>query len=28
MRGYYKNARRVNYGPNVTGLDYEVEGLG
>lgn len=27
MRGYYKNARRGNYGPNVTGLDYVVEGL-
>lgn len=26
--GYYKNARRENYGPNVTGLDYVVEGLG
>ena len=28
MRGYYKNARRANYGPNVKGLDYVVEGLG
>lgn len=28
MRGYYKNARRGNYGPNVRGLDYVVEGLG
>lgn len=28
MRGHYKNARRGNYEPNVTGLDYEVEGLG
>jgi len=28
MRGYYKNARRGDYGPNVTGLDYIVEGLG
>ena len=28
MRGYYKNARRGNYGPNVKGLDYVVEGLG
>ena len=28
MRGYYKNAHRVDYGPNVTGLDYGVEGLG
>ena len=28
MRGYYKNACRGNYGPNITGLDYVVEGLG
>ena len=28
MRGYYKNARRENYGPNVTGIDCVVEGLG
>ena len=28
MRGYYKNAHRGNYGPNLTGLDYIVEGLG
>ena len=28
MRGYYKNADRGDYGPNVTGLDYVVEGLG
>ena len=28
MRGYYKNAHRGDYGPNVTGLDYVVEGLG
>lgn len=28
MRGYYKNARRGDYGPDVTGLDYVVEGLG
>ena len=28
MEGYYKNARRVNYGPNVKGLDFAVDGLG
>ena len=28
MRGYYKNARRENYGPNVKGIDYVVEGIG
>ena len=28
MHGYYKNARRVDYGPNVKGLDFAVEGLG
>ena len=28
MRGFYKNARIENYGPNVTGPDYVVEGLG
>lgn len=28
MRGYFKNARRGDYGPDVTGLDYRVEGLG
>lgn len=28
MRGYYKNARREDYGPNVTGIDFVVEGLG
>ena len=28
MRGYFRNARRGDYGPNVTGLDYVVEGLG
>ena len=28
MRGYYRNARRHDYGPNVTGLDFVVEGLG
>ena len=27
MRGYYRNARREDYGPNVTGLYYVVEGL-
>jgi len=28
MNGYYKNARRVDYGPNVKGLDFAVDGLG
>ena len=28
MEGYYKNARRVDYGPNVKGLDFAVDGLG
>ncbi len=28
MRGYFRNARRGDYGPNVAGLDYVVEGLG
>lgn len=28
MEGHYKNARRVNYGPNVKGLDFAVDGLG
>ena len=28
MRGYYKNARRQDYGPNVTGIDFDIEGLG
>nr|YP_010472243.1 hypothetical protein NDC64_pgp100 [Navicula tsukamotoi]UVG41708.1 hypothetical protein [Navicula tsukamotoi] len=28
MHGYYKNARRVNYGSNVKGLDFAVDGLG
>lgn len=28
MHGYYKNARRVDYGFNVKGLDFAVEGLG
>nr|ULD16184.1 hypothetical protein [Cylindrotheca closterium] len=28
MRGYFRNARRGDYGPNVTGLDFVVEGLG
>ena len=27
MQGYYKNARRVDYGPNVKGLDFAVDGL-
>jgi len=27
MRGYYRNARREDYGPNVTGPDFVVEGL-
>jgi hypothetical protein len=28
MRGYYRNARREDYGTDVTGLDFVVEGLG
>jgi hypothetical protein len=28
MQGYYKNARRVDYGPNVKSLDFAVDGLG
>ena len=28
MEGYYKNARRVDYGPNVKVLDFAVDGLG
>ena len=28
MRGYYTNARRGDYGPNVTGLDYVVDECG
>lgn len=28
MRGYYTHPRRKDYGPNVTGLDFVVEGLG
>ena len=28
MHGYYKNARRVYYGPDVKGPDFAVEGLG
>ena len=28
MRGYYRNAHREDYGPNVTGLDFIVKGLG
>ena len=28
MQGYYNNARRVDYGPNVKGLDFAVDGLG
>ncbi len=28
MRGYDRNARREDYGPNVTGIDFVVEGLG
>ena len=28
MLGYQKNAQRVDYEPNVEGLDYAVEGLG
>ena len=28
MHGYYKNARRVDYGPGIEGLDFAVDGLG
>ena len=28
MEEHYKNARRVNYGPDVKGLDCAVDGLG
>lgn len=28
MLGYYKNAERLDYGPNIRGLDFKVEGLG
>ena len=28
MQGYYRNARRVDYGPNVKGPDFVVEGFG
>ena len=28
MHGYYKNARRIDYGPNVKGIDFAVDGLG
>lgn len=28
MHGYYKNARRLDYGPYVKGLDFAVDGLG
>ena len=28
MQGYYTNARREDYGPNVKGPDFIVEGLG
>ena len=28
MHGYYRNAKRENYGVNVTGLDFIVEGIG
>ena len=28
MQGYYNNARRVDYGPNVKSLDFAVDGLG
>jgi len=27
MHGYYKNARRVDYGPEMEGLDFAVDGL-
>lgn len=28
MLGYYENARRVEYGPELRGLDFIVDGLG
>ena len=28
MRGFYKNARRGDYGPNVKSLNFEIEGVG
>ena len=28
MRGYYKNARRVDYGNGIKGPDYAVDGIG
>lgn len=28
IEGYYKNARRVDYGPNFKSLDFAVDGLG
>ena len=28
MHGFYKNARRVDYGPGIKGLDFSVDGLG
>lgn len=28
MHGFYKNARRVDYGPGIKGLDFAVDGLG
>jgi hypothetical protein len=28
MKGFYKNSRRKNYGPNVNGPDFRVEGFG
>ena len=28
MHGHYKNARRVDYGPNDRGLDFTIDGLG
>jgi hypothetical protein len=28
MHGYYKNARRLDYGPEIEGLYFAVDGLG
>jgi hypothetical protein len=28
MEGYYKNARRVDYGTDVQGIDFAVDGIG
>lgn len=28
MQGFYKNARRMDYGPSIKGLDFAIDGLG